>query len=405
MAMPTKVQHFEHGDTGVPSLFTGVGTIIPFLDALLLNGFNQGSVTTLTQTAGVATLVRTGHGFRLYDVIEISGANEADYNGRFRLTEIIDNDTVKFEILITAPASATGTITCKKASLDWEKLTVSGTNVAAYRSKSVDGPRHVLVVDDNLTSTDWQAALYAYEKLQGPNLANAVGPYSISPERFIKKSNATSGQAFWDLIGDDKIFYFNTSGYVNPVFTHGRFSMYFGQYKPKGAGTLHSSCLTSHGTVGAANWSASNINNSNQAYAFKSVIETVPYVYFARDILESKYGGGGGISYLGPAGLYAPGYHSYTMSQVYPNKLTYGSDFSKIILVGEGVYRGSLPGAYCPLDHMSVHPTLTSTARSFRLDDVVGAPNGKLLICPAAIHNISVSCSVVAYDPIGPWEY
>ncbi len=70
---------------------------------------NARSVSTLTQTAGLATAVSTAHGFSTGDIVKISGATPAGYNVAASVT-VVNANTFTFAVDSALSSSATGTI-------------------------------------------------------------------------------------------------------------------------------------------------------------------------------------------------------------------------------------------------------------------------------------------------------
>jgi len=87
--------------------------------AFIFGARNPISISSLTQVGGVATAVTSeDHDLSLnaedvrlgYECfIDISGANEADYNGSHKLLSVANRREFTYEIVDTAPATATGT--------------------------------------------------------------------------------------------------------------------------------------------------------------------------------------------------------------------------------------------------------------------------------------------------------
>lgn len=68
------------------------------------------SVTTITSSNAVATVTQTAHGYADGDLITISGASPAAYNGSFNIT-YVDANTYTYPVPLGTASPATGTIT------------------------------------------------------------------------------------------------------------------------------------------------------------------------------------------------------------------------------------------------------------------------------------------------------
>lgn len=151
MVASTDIKWFTSTNLNAPQLSNAWGVMIDVLDACLITGINIGTVSTLTASGATVTATfGTAHGVSQYQVIQISGANQGEYNGEHRATTVTST-TITFE-LASAPVvtTATGTIAAKLAPAGWEK-SFSGTNKAAYRSLNTLLPsRPYLRVDNSL---------------------------------------------------------------------------------------------------------------------------------------------------------------------------------------------------------------------------------------------------------------
>lgn len=68
------------------------------------------SVTSITQTGGVATVTQTAHGYEDHDRVRIAGANQAGYNGDFYI-KVLTANTYTISVPSGTVSPATGTIT------------------------------------------------------------------------------------------------------------------------------------------------------------------------------------------------------------------------------------------------------------------------------------------------------
>lgn len=71
------------------------------------------TLTSLTQSNGLATATKSSHGYSSGDLVRIAGATPAGYNGDFLVT-YVDANTFTYPVDATIAASATGTITATK---------------------------------------------------------------------------------------------------------------------------------------------------------------------------------------------------------------------------------------------------------------------------------------------------
>jgi len=83
------------------------------------------SVSTITQTSGVATVTTTtAHGYSVNQYVLIAGANESGYNGTFRVLSVPSTTSITIAVDSGTSSPATGTITITKKNIVyryWQK--------------------------------------------------------------------------------------------------------------------------------------------------------------------------------------------------------------------------------------------------------------------------------------------
>lgn len=97
--MDYPVKHFESDDAGAPSLDrTLPGSLIQVLKQCLIEGYNLQPFDSLEMEEGEGKANFSGnHGFRVHQVIEISGAAGSDWNGEHRVTAV-GTQWIRFEV-------------------------------------------------------------------------------------------------------------------------------------------------------------------------------------------------------------------------------------------------------------------------------------------------------------------
>lgn len=157
MVAKTDIKFYVHTNNNAPKLQNAYGSMINVLDACLVNGIHIGPISSLTASGKTVTATfSSAHNLMQYQVIKISGAAQAEFNGEHRILTVPNAQSVTFE-LETNPSTttATGTITASLPPLGWEKPFLSsnpnGGGKAAYRSKNLLLPsRPFLRVVDEL---------------------------------------------------------------------------------------------------------------------------------------------------------------------------------------------------------------------------------------------------------------
>ena len=123
------IKYYHSGQVGSPDLMVQQTSLQNLFDAVLVNGFNITAVDSITRDEQIATVnVNAGHHFENYDIVEISGSDQPEYNGDF----VVFNKTISsFNITVSgSPVSpASGSLISKIAPAGWEKI-ASETNRA-----------------------------------------------------------------------------------------------------------------------------------------------------------------------------------------------------------------------------------------------------------------------------------
>lgn len=163
------VKFFTSKNNSAPQLLNVQGSMLALLDACLVSGIQVGTVASLTASGTTATATfGMVHNLMKHQVIRISGANQAEFNGDFKIKQIVNTNTITFELNTSATvANATGTINCLLTPLGFEKpfssTTALGGGRAAFRSKDESLPNRpfLRVVDERISSYSNNYAKYA----------------------------------------------------------------------------------------------------------------------------------------------------------------------------------------------------------------------------------------------------
>lgn len=201
----SRAYNFHSTDLGAPTLAGVAGAGITLLDALLINGYGVTSVSGITRSGGTVT-VTTGvdHGKLFEDVIEIAGADQTDYNGKWKVLTVPTSKTLTFDIgPLTPTTPATGTITVKKAGLGWTKA-FSDTNRAAYKMP-IGSNGFYLYVDDTTTT---YMSVCIYETMSDIDTGTNPTPALATTSVWNKSSTANSTTRPWAAYGDEYWLWF-----------------------------------------------------------------------------------------------------------------------------------------------------------------------------------------------------
>ena len=345
--MPIKV--YRSQDLGAPVLSGQIGQFIPFLDAILVNGYNSVSVSSLTRSGSTATATCAApHGLSTGDVVLVAGAGQSDYNVEAVVT-VVSGTVFTYDVANAPTSPATGTITAKRAPLGYTKA-FTGSNKAAYRANDPSGRRHFLRVQDDggTIGGTRECRLWGYEAMT--DVDTGTGPYPTVAQSsngyYQMKSSSTDGtQRAWCLVGDGKTFYlfveYNGAA-ASGLSSSGTFyATVFGDILSYKAGDAYASVLSA-GTI-ANNTSSPQQGLSEQRTSIGSTTTFSSSVSIARDftaVLGSRY-----------VGLMASGLGSSmgnTTYIAYPHQIDNGF-YIHPVQVTQGspaIIRGRMPGLY-----------------------------------------------------------
>lgn len=330
--MSIPIKEFYYGQTSAPPMAGTVGYMISILDAVLVNGFNSKSVSSLVVSSNVATVTTsTSHGYEIGTRLLFAGANESIFNDEFEILTIPATNQFTFAIT-TADATATGTITCKVAPLGWEK-SFSGTNKAVYRSLDVTSNRLYLRVDD--TNAQY-ATVNIYETMSSVDVGTGA-----STTKYWKKSSTSDTTARpWYAVGNKKVFYFLSDWHATSVLQPCGYV--FGDIISYKSGDGYNTMLIGHDV---SNPSGQYANNNFSKIGVSSETEGQildrSYTQLGSNITFYKYSGINGHSYMGNDTTYA-----------FPNPVDNGVHLFPVYVYETGnSLRGKMPGLWCPNEY------------------------------------------------------
>jgi hypothetical protein len=220
------IKVFYSDQTGAPQLSGSLGSLITVMDAVLVNGYNPQTITSMTRTGSTVTVtVAAGHGYDnpgvkwwnkngLGNYCQISGAEQTEYNGEWAIS-YVDDLTFTFDIgTLTPDTPATGALETRRAPAGWTKP-FADINRAAYRSADPLSRRHFLAVNDVGDCPNGQGARYAswrgFEQMTGLDQWQYPFPTVINAgwgEYFCKSSALDVGTRCWAIISDGKFIFF-----------------------------------------------------------------------------------------------------------------------------------------------------------------------------------------------------
>lgn len=392
MPVSTSVKYFHSAMSGSPVLNGTAGSLIAVLDACLVNGFNLKSVDALTVASGVATAtISTGVGaFEADTVALIDGASPSGLNGEKRIISTTPNtNTITFDATGIADQTATGTITAKLASAEWEKQ-FSGTNLAAYRSGDVTSTRAVLRVNDAAAQN---ARVVGYESMSG--ISTGTKPFPTSAQQsgglwWPKADDTSATPRCWTLIADSKTFYLHMHTLAGGAGESGSI-VAFGDFLSYKSGDAYCNLISGF---------SSDVSASSyyQVQDFSSAVETRFFVSRAYTALGTSIAGFCAVESYGQGGGFS-GQIGTLSTPFYPNGADNSLILSRKIIYETGSLRGVARGAL-----FAVQPCKDAFNWRDKIDGQ-GVYAGKKIIAikGAAPSGTWGADGVMFFDIVGPW--
>lgn len=389
------IKIYRSTDAGAPSLTGQAGSMITVLDAVLVNGYNTVSVTSITRVGATATVVcAAAHGLSTGDSALIAGAAQTDYNIDAVIT-VVDTTTFTYTVANSPTTPATGTITVKRAPAGFTK-TFAGTNKAVYRANDLTSNRLYLRCDDTGGSTGGggEARMYGYETMT--SVDSGTNPFPTAAQSsngyLWRKSSTTDATArSWWFITDGKlVYYFNqynlaaSEAMTNPTFS-GAFGDFLSYKAGDGYATLITGCSTAGATSTVPHGLFSSVGSVTSGSSFSASITV------ARD-----YTGVPGARYVGSLGSGFSSTLGNTAYISYPHLIDSGYYMSPVLLTqgSPALVRGRMPGMF-----EGWH------ARTFNHGDVIenvqGLP-GRTLMHLYGQNGSNPGC--ILLDITGPWD-
>jgi hypothetical protein len=312
------------------------------LNACLVDGYGTNNISSLTQYGGVATAVTAvPHQFTNSPKVLIAGAGSADYNGEVTVT-VTGVNTFTYPVPPSAPASAGGTPTVKRAGSGWTKPFADGTNVAVYKQPAGTNGFYMRI-DDNSTAN--VARLLGYETME--NVSTGLTPFPTAIQQagglYVLKSDALNNtERPWIVVTSGGMFYLFGNYDNNTTWTYGQGTAFgdIKSYKAGGGDAYGTIILGSTGTS----------YSTNTLYYLTSTISGL----VGGSWMTRSYTGLGSAIPVGKTSDYSKGNNNNigTAGAPYPSPID-GGLYVAPIWINEPTpttaVRGELPGVWCPL--------------------------------------------------------
>lgn len=356
------IKAFHADQTGAPTLNGTVGSLIAVLDAVLVDGYNQVNVASITRIGTTVTVTTsTPHGYNnpvttyweapgVNNIARIAGANETQYNGDWAIT-YVSASVFTFQIA-TAPATpATGSITTKRAPAGFTKP-YSGTNKGVYRSADITSRQHYLQVTDIADCPNGQGARYAgwrgYESMSSMDLGSypfpTIADIGLFGQYIVKSSTLDATARGWTIYSDGKTFFL----VVHADQTIASPTSFFATSMLVGFGDILSTAPDAYGTFICGNTSASTGPAvTTNAGLLRPAGNTSPLLTSgsAGVCLARKYNGQ--ATPVNPASIWGTGLPELCIGGTqfldYPNPFDNRMYLSQLQIYDGRVLRGALP--------------------------------------------------------------
>lgn len=195
------------------------GSYISLLRTVLITGYGLRSVQSIDIDAnGIATVGCTNHGVLMpLIVMSLTGAIDTTYNRDWRVTKIVDSNTLQMDMtegLLRSTTVLGASLTIKVAPHSWaERFTDNTNNISVFQSTSLDGINPYLKIIDNVTTSYAYATVKMVESLDGIGV-NEVNVCPKTQALYWVRDSYDNGKQYsdpnnvgWMLFVSDKLFY------------------------------------------------------------------------------------------------------------------------------------------------------------------------------------------------------
>lgn len=224
MPASIEVKYFHHLMKGAPVISAEKGSVIRWMNAVLVDGFGEQTATSVSVSGNVATVTCTDHGLQKHWVISVSSATPAQLNGEHRITKAY-KDTFQFETVGVTDGSATGSIKFKMAPAGWKKVTQSADGFkAVYKSERLGFDQPLFMVDDTeengygfkVFAMSWFDNFESYD----------TSMRDLYKTRFAKRGNYDYVNYPWAVLVNNHFFYNLINNNHLTIQNNGNFAQY-----------------------------------------------------------------------------------------------------------------------------------------------------------------------------------
>lgn len=399
------IKIFKSSDLSAKKITGQAGSLIAVLDDVLVNGYGQVSISSISKVDNVATVNTTAaHGLNEGDICRITGSDQSHYNNEFKV-HLLSTTSFTIPIPNEAPNVVTGTMTCVKAPLGFSK-SFSGVNKAVYRSNDIKSNRHYLRVVDDASGTrgGGEANLSMYEVMTSVDTGDLqIPPTSKLPTNYtLGKSNVSDTSVRqWMIIGNSKTFYMFIYVMADDKFSGSSSiaNMVFGDAIAHNPNDVWATMLGAHPATMLTSYQSYNPLFGTFSSPYTPTATSSNTMYTANFMLMRDFNGakGGRLAQSCGACLSSnQGVNGNVVAIPYPNGPDGGLYLTPMLIIqAEPVsIRGRIPGVYD-----SLHGRCLGNLDT--IDGVTGFPDRQFMMIYGSNHSYSGSIFV---DITGPWE-
>lgn len=396
------IKLFHSGQAGAPNLRGQNGSLITMMDAVLVDGYNTVSVSSIVRVGTTATATTAvAHGLLTGDSALVSGAVETDYNIEAVVT-VLTSTTFTYTVANAPATPATGTIFVKRAPAGFAKA-FSGTNKAAYRSNDVTGTRPYLqIIDDGtLAGGGREAKTRGYLTMSDVDTGSepfpTIGQYANGLVTY-KSGTADATNRPWVLITDGKVFYLQACMDQSPTSLQASggylWWLAFGDILSTRPSDPYKAFLAAN-SVANQMTSGSPASNSNgfMLPAVRTATPTGPSCYIVRSftqvsgaVIMNQLGHGWDQTALGSLNIFTN-----------PHPPDNGFMVTPVTCMQGGVRRGKMPGVYEPMQGRVLNQFDT-------VEDIDGLSGRKLICLWGQNASAASTTGSLLFDLTGPWS-
>lgn len=199
------LDYFTHDETGAPVLNNAAGALNALLYTLLVTGFRVRTPTSITVSAGLATVVDAGHSYADGRRVRVAGAAVGAINGD-KLITVTGTGSYTFAAPGVSDGVVGGTLETRRPPLGWARLLDNGAGKSIFGRTDAAATQPLLRVDH---SAGGSAPGVRMIESCGADVDTFTAPtpaLSVTSSWGVGPNTAAAKQ--WLLVGDGRTLYF-----------------------------------------------------------------------------------------------------------------------------------------------------------------------------------------------------